>query len=1057
MRLSQICIDRPVLSIVMSLVILVFGIIALGRLPYRELPDIDNPIVSVLTVLPGAAPEVMETSVTQVLEEELVSIQGIRHITSVSREETSVIALEFELSRDLNVAASDVRDRVARAREGLPDEVKAPIVWKADSSGGGLIWMDLSGGGLDQIELTTLVETKIEDRLTKLPGVAKLHIVGQRRLAIRLWIDHHRLTARGLVIADVAEALRNSNVDIPSGRVESLDQEFTVRTPGELHTAEEYNALVIANFDGEPVRIRDVGEAVVGAENERSLVRVDGEVGIALGAVKQSKANTLDVAHAVKQEIELIRAELPEGINFRAVWDGSIFIEESIHDVTVTIFYAIGLVLIVIFVFLRSLRATIIPAVAIPISIVGTFAVLYFFDYSINILTLMGLTLAIGLVVDDAIVVLENVSRWIEEGTPRLEATRRGMAEISFAVVAASVSVIAVFLPLVFLTGTTGRLFREFGVTVAAAVAISGFVALTLAPALCARVLRRDSGDSSASVWLGRVVDRLRDAYARALAVSLGKRALVGVVGVAWVALGWLLFSTIDREFVPASDRGSIMIASIAPQGSTLEYTDRYHLEVERALLEIPEIDASIALVAPAWEGPPVVNEAIIFASLVPHRERERSQQEIVDALYHQFSKNPGIEVFPMNEPTLSIDWDAAPVSIVVTGPEITKVAAYTDEIVRRAREIPGLINLRSDLKLNKPQLIVHVDREQASDLGVSVQDVASTLRVLLGGVKLSTFKLHGETYEVIAQIDRSERASPTDLYGLYVRSQSGVMIPLASVVSVEETVTSSGLPHHDRQRAATITGHLLSGVPLGVTLDRISAIGSEVIPEESGYRIGFSGLSERFYESGSALGFAYLLAVLMVYLVLAAQFESFVHPATILVAVALSFTGALLALQLTTFANATLGLQLPEHTLNLFSQIGLVMLVGLVTKNSILIVEFANQLRKRGAEPFEAVTQAARTRFRPVLMTALSTIAGILPIAIGLGAGGEARAPLGVAVVGGMAFATLLTIFVIPVVYLGFTRLEDRIAAYSARRAQGSGSDGAGPLPAGVSGRSPS
>jgi multidrug efflux pump len=1045
MRLSQICIDRPVLSIVMSLVILVFGIISLGRLPYRELPDIDNPIVSVMTVLPGAAPEVVETSVTQVLEDELVSIQGIRHITSVSREEVSSITLEFELSRDLNVAASDVRDRVARARFGLPDEVKNPIVSKADSDGGGLIWMNLNGGGLDQIELATLLETKIEDRLTKLPGVAQLYVLGERRMAIRLWIDHHRLTARGLVIADVAEALRQSNVDIPSGRVESLDQEFSVRTPGELHTAEEFNALVIANFDGEPVRIRDVGEAVVGAENERSLVRVDGEVGIAIGAVKQSKANTLDVAHAVKEEIELIRAELPEDINFGPVWDTSIFIEKSIHDVTLTIFYAIGLVLIVIFIFLRSLRATIIPAASIPISIVGTFAVLYFVGYSINILTLMGLTLAIGLVVDDSIVVLENVSRWIEEGTPRLEATRRGMAEISFAVVAASVSVIAVFLPLAFLTGTTGRLFREFGVTIATAVAISGFVALTLAPALCARILRTDAKDTGVAVWLGRAVDRLRDAYARALAVSLGKRVLIGAASVVWVALGWLLFLAIDREFVPVSDRGSIMIVSIAPEGSTLEYTNRYHLEVERALVEVPEVFATLAIIAPGWAGPSAVNEAIMFSVLVPHNERERSQQEIVDALYFQLLTNPGIQVYPMNPPTLSVDWDASPISVVVTGPEIAKVAAYTDEIVRRAREIPGLVKLRSDLKLDKPQLIVHVDREQASDLGVSVRDVASTLQVLLGGLKLSTFRLHGETYEVIAQIDRSERASPTDLYGLYVRSESGVMVPLASVVSLEEAVTSSGLPHHDRQRAATITGDLLEGVPLGETLDRISALGAEVIPEDSGYRVGFSGLSERFYESGSALGFAYLFAVLMVYLVLAAQFESFVHPATILVAVALSFTGALL------------GLWAIGHTLNLFSQIGLVMLVGLVTKNSILIVEFANQLRARGAEPFEAVSQAARTRFRPVLMTALSTIAGILPIAIGMGAGGEARAPLGVAVVGGMAFATLLTIFVIPVVYLGFAHLEVWVAAHSVRRAQHLGSDGAGALPVGASGRSSS
>jgi len=549
----------------------------------------------------------------------------------------------------------------------------------------------------------------------------------------------------------------------------------------------------------------------------------------------------------------------------------------------------------------------------------------------------------------------------------------------------------------------------------------------------------------------------VRDAYARALVVSMRRPILVAAGSLVWVALGWWILSDIDREFVPVSDRGSIMIFSSAPQGSTLEYTNRYHIEVEKALLEVPEINASVAIIAPDWAGPPVVNEAIIFSDLKPRGERERSQMEIVDALYYQFSTNPGIEVFPINEPTLSIDWDSAAVSVVVSGPDIAKVADYADEIVQRSREIPGLVNLRSDLKLNKPQLIVHVDREQASDLGVSVRDVASTLQVLLGGLKLSTFKLHGETYEVIAQVDRAERANPTDLYGLYVRSDSGIMVPLASVVSVEETVTSAGLPHYDRKRAATITGHLLEGVPLGATLERISAIGREVLPADSGYRMGFSGQSERFYETGSALGFAYLLAIVMVYLVLAAQFESFVHPATILVAVALSFTGALLTLKLTTWANFWFGVQLPQHTLNLFSQIGLVMLVGLVTKNSILIVEFANQLRARGADPYEAVSQAARTRFRPVLMTALSTIAGILPIASGLGAGGEGRAPLGVAVLGGMTFATLLTIFVIPVVYLGFARLEGRMAAYSARRAQRSDPAGARALPAGASGRSSS
>jgi multidrug efflux pump len=1004
----------------MSLAILVLGFISLGRLTSRELPDIDRPIVSVLTILPGAAPEVVENSVTQVLEDEIIGIAGIRHISSMSREEASAISVEFHLDRDANVAAAEVRDRVARARGGLPEEAKEPIVSKADYDDDGLIWISVGGGGLDLIELTTLVETRIKDRLTKLPGVAGLQIEGQRRYAIRLWIDHHRLTARGLVIADVADALRRSNVDIPSGRIESLDQEFSVRTPGELRTAEEYNALIIANLDGELVRIRDIGRAEVGAENERSLIRVDGQVGIAIGVMKQANANALEVAQIVKAEIRDIRLELPEGVIFDPAWDVSIYIEHAVKDVTRTIFYAVILVLVVIFVFLRSLRATIIPAVAIPVSIVGTFAVLYLFDFSINTLTLMALTLAIGLVVDDAIVVLENVSRWIEQGTPRLEATRRGMAEISFAVVSATVSVIVVFLPLAFMTGVTGRLFREFGVAVAAAVGISGFVALTLAPALCARVLRTTAKESALGARLGRAMDRLRDAYGRALARALDRPLLMGAFGVVWVVLGWFLFESIDREFVPAADRGSIITYTEAPEGSTLAYTDRYQLEVEKALLEVPEIRSSLAILAPDWQGSPIVNQGIIFSALHPATERERSQQEVVDDLVSKFSKNPGIKVYPVNEPALSIDWDRAPVSLVVQGPDIRRVASYADEIVRRVRATEGLnerlVNVASDLKLNKPELVIRVDRERASDLGVSIREVASTLQILLGGLKLSTFKLGGETYEVIAQLDRAQRSSPTDLYGLNVRAQSGRLVPLDSVVTLEETVTAPALPHFDRLRTATITGYLLEGVPLGDVLLQVRAIAEDVVPDVGGYGVAYSGYSERFFESESALVFAYALAVVLIYLVLAAQFESFVHPLTILVAVAMSFTGALLTLWLT------------RNTLNLFSQIGLVMLVGLVTKNSILIVEFANQLRARGAAPLEAALNAAQTRFRPVLMTALSTIVGILPIALALGTGGEARAPLGVAVAGGMAFGTFLTLFLVPVVYLGFARLEGRL-----------------------------
>ena len=1025
MRLPQICIDRPVLSTVMSLVIAVFGILSLDRLPNRELPDIEIPIVTIQTVLLGAAPEVIETSVTQVLEDAIVGIGGIRHISSSSAEQLSSISLQFELSTDLSAAAAEVRDRVARVRRSLPDEVEEPIVSKADLDQGSM-WINFSAPSLSPLELTSLVEAQIKDRLSNLPGVASVYIEGERRHAIRLWIDHHRLTARGLVISDVADALRRENVDVPSGRVESLDQEFSVRMPGELRTAAEYDALVIAHRDGNPIRIRDIGRAAVGAENERTLVRINGQLGLGIGIAKQSKANTIEMARAVRAEVAAIREELPDDVTFEIVWDTTRYIEESIRDVTWTIAYAVALVLIVIFAFLRSLRATVVPAVAIPVSITGTFALFYFLDFSINTMTLMGLTLAVGLVVDDAIVVLENISRWIESGVSRLEAARRGMEEISFAVVASTLSVVAVFLPLAFMADMTGRLFREFGLAVAGAVALSGFVALTLAPALCARVLRTSDGVEQRAPSRSR----LREFYAHSLDAALRHPIVVAVFATLWVVLGWGLFETAGREFVPQADRGYVTEFSRAPQGSSLEYTSRYHEKVEDALSSLPEAASVIAIVGPAWSGVPDVTRAVSFVELTPSGLRERSQMQLVDELQAEFSQYPGLQIFPINEPSLGVDFYEPDVSLVVQGPDVRQVAAYADEIARRAREIPGLVNLDNNVRLNKPQLSVKVDRERASDLGIAMRDVATTLQILLGEIELSTFKLHGETYKVIAQLDREQRSEPSDLYGLYVRSHSGELIPLDSIVTLEETTTAPELHHYDRLRTATVTGYLLSGTVLGETLDRVRAIAEQVVPPNRGYRIGFSGQSERFYETGDALFFAYALAILMVYLVLAAQFESFIHPITILTAVALSFTGGLLALRLT------------NGTVNLFSSIGIVMLVGLVSKNSILIVEFANQLRARGLSVREAVHEAALTRFRPILMTALSTIAGILPIAIGFGAGGEARAPLGVVVAGGMFFATLLTFYVVPVAYLGLAGLEGRLSGRSLEPAEAADAD---------------
>jgi multidrug efflux pump len=1018
-RLSEVCIERPVLSTVMSLVIVLFGALSFARLPNRELPDVEPPGVTVTTVFPGAAPEVVETSVTQALEDQLVGVEGIKHLVSTSREQVSSISLEFELGRDVEAAANDVRDRVARSRSQLPEEVDEPIVAKRDADASPILWIALSGESYTQIELSQLVETRVKDRLAKLEGVSDVLVGGERRYSMRVWIDNPRLTAQALTIADVSQALRRENVDIPSGRVESSDREYTVRSLGELRTAEGYESLIVANVKGQPVRLRDVARVEVGPEDERKIVRFNGAPAVALGVVKQSKANTLDVADRVKAELDALGPELPPGVRMDVAFDSSGFIRESIEDVTRTIFEAALLVVLVIWVFLRSVRATLIPAVAIPVSIVGAFVALDVLGFSINTLTLMGITLAIGLVVDDAIVVLENVTRWIEGGAAPMEAARRGMREISFAVVAATVSAVAVFVPLTFLEDTTGRLFREFAVTVAAALLISGFVALTLSPALCARVLRRHR-EAGLSARLAGATEALGRAYGGAVARVLARPAPWIAVGVAWVALGAFLYGRVGEELMTDADRGNLLVLSRAPEGSTIEYTDRYQREVEAVARSQPEITKIFSVVSLGIGTPGLVNEGFLFTSLAPRAERERSQKQIVQDLRDPLAEVAGVEAFPF-EPSPLRSFRGAPVELVIQGPEVARLGTLSESIAGRLRAQRGFVNVQTDLFLNKPQLEVEIDRERASDLGVSVRDVATTLQILLGGLDLSTFKLEGETYDVVAQLPRPERSTPQDLLGLYVRGAGEQLVSLYSVVRAEETVAPRALPHFDRRRSVTVSAGL-GGLAQGEALERARAIAEEVVPAGEGYRITFAGESERFYEAGSALVFAYLLAVLVVYLVLAGQFESFVHPLTILVAVALSFTGALLALTLT------------GMTLNLFSKIGLVMLVGLITKNSILIVEFANQLRERGLSVQEATLEAARTRFRPILMTALATIVGILPIALGLGAGGESRAPLGVAVVGGMVCSTLLTFFVVPATYLSVERARERLAARRGR-----------------------
>jgi multidrug efflux pump len=1014
-KLWNICIDRPVLATVLSLVVMLLGLVSATRLQNREYPDVDPPLVSVTTVLTGAAPEVIETSVTQPLEDQLVGISGVRHITSVSSEEVSRITVEFQLDQDVDLAANDVRDRVARARQFLNSDVEEPIVSKQDADANPIMWFALSGDQYDQIYISTVAESQIRDRLSKLPGVASVILGGERRMSMRIWIDNVKLTAHQLTVADVASALQRQNVDIPSGRVEGDQTEFSVRTLGELKTPEEFGALTIAEINDGLIRLRDVARVEIGPETVRKLVRFNQKPAVGLGIVKQSNANTLDVARALKNEADEIRPILPPGLDFDVAFDGSIFVERALSDVRQTIVEAVLLVVVIIYVFLRSVRATIIPATAIPVSIIGAFSVLYFLGFSINTLTLMGLTLAIGLVVDDAIVVLENITRWIEGGTPPLRAAHRGMDQIAFAVIASTISLLAVFLPLAFLTDKTGRLFREFGITVAAAVAISGFVALTLSPMLCARVLRRTRDEGRASSTLSGAVEGLADAYQRVLTITLEYRKAVIAFGFAWVGLGILTLDSISREFIPTGDRSTVMTVMQAPEGATIDYTARYVEQAEDILFSTPEVDRSFGVVAPGLGGPGRVNEAAMFTSLAQWEDRDRVQHEIVDELRERMEKIPGLRAFPINPSAFRTSMTTAPISLVIQGPEVADLARYADEIASRLTMIPGLVNVRSDLEVNKPQLEIEVDRDRASTLGVSVRDIATTLQIMVGGLNLSEFKLGGETYNVITRLEADSRSTPRDLYQLNVRAESGEMISLASVARVRESVTPRGLSHFDRQRSATVTASLLDGYGLGEALDRTRDIASEVLPRDQGYRAVFSGESEDFYESGNALFFAYLLAVVIVYLTLAAQFESFLDPVTILVAVALSFTGALVTLMAV------------GETLNLFSQIGLVMLVGIVTKNSILIVEFANQLQESGRDLVDATIEAARTRFRPILMTALSTIVGILPIALGFGAGGETRASLGIAVAGGMLFSTLLTFFIVPAVHLTLARTRRR------------------------------
>jgi multidrug efflux pump len=1007
MKLSDVSIRRPVFASMVSAALVLFGVIGYSRLSVREYPDVDPPIVSVTTELTGANPQVVESAVTDILEEELSTVQGLRTLTSSSQEGFSRITLEFTLDRDVEAAAQDVRDKVARVRGRLPDDVREPVVAKEDADANPFFWLALSGENYDLLQLSDIGDRLVKQRLQTLPGVGSARIYGERRFSMRVWLSAAQLTARGLTVQDVQQAIRTRNVEVPAGRIESDRREFTVRSLGELKSPTEFANLVVSSQGGQLVKLQDLGHVELGAEDERSALRFNGTPAVAIGVIRQSKANIINVADAIRAELPKVQQALPPGVKLAVAFDESTFVKRSIKEAKETLVLAAGLVVVIIFLFLRNLRATIIPGLAIPASIVSTFAIMYFLGFSINNFTLLALTLAIGIVVDDAIIVLENAFRHQEElGEDPETAARRGTGEIGFAVIATTISLVAVFTPLAFLRGSTGRLFSEFGIAVAGSVVLSGLVALTLTPMLCAKILRVPQGHGRIYRALEAGFNGLAVGYGRALAVALRHRWVVGVGAIAVLVAAVGLFRSLKREFVPPTDRGWFLTIIIAPEGSSLAYTDGYQRRAEAVLGKTKGVESYFSVVN-LGDG---VSRGIIFSNLDDWSSRTRTVQDIINEVQPKFFGIPGVFAFANNPPAFG--W-GSPVNFVIQHPDFGQLARAVDTLVKRASAIKGLVNVDTDLRVNKPELAVSFDRDRAEDLGVPVGDVATTLQTLLGGTRTSTFTRNNKLYDVIVQLDPRERATPSDMTGLYLRGRDRQLVKLEAVASVKEGVGPRELNHFNRVRSATLTASLAPGFTLGEAIDSLQRIAAEVLPR--GSTTALAGESRELEESGSSLYFAFLLALLVVFMVLASQFESLVHPFTVLLAVPLAVTGALLTLWVA------------GSTINLYSQIGMILLIGLVTKNSILLVEYANQLKERGLATVEAVREAGRIRLRPILMTSVSTVMGAVPIALGLGAGSASRRPLGYSIVGGVLLSTLLTLFLVPVVYVVFDAVRQR------------------------------
>lgn len=1009
MSISSLSIRRPVLATVMSLVIVLLGIISFTYLGVREYPAVDPPIITVSTSYTGANAEIIESQITEPLEEEVNGIAGIKSMTSVSREGRSTITVEFDLDIDLETAANDVRARVSRAVRNIPPDADPPVVSKADADASPILFFNVKSDQRNLLELTDIAINTFKERVQTIPGVSSVQIWGEKLYSMRLWMDPSRLAALDLTPLDVLTALNQENIELPSGRIEGNTTELTVRTMGRLYSISEFENLIIRDAPSGTIQFKDIGKVELGPENERTILKRDGVPMVGVVLIPQPGANQIEIADEFYRRAAQIEQDLPEDVETAIGFDTTEYVRASIDEVQQTIFLAMFLVVLIIFLFLRDWRTTLIPIIVIPISLIGTFFVMYIAGFSINVLTLLAIVLAIGLVVDDAIVVLENIYAKVEQGMNSVSAGIVGSREIFFAIIATSLALVSVFTPILFLGGITGRLFQEFGVAIAGAVIISTFVALTLTPMLATKILKKDQKHSRFYIKTEPFYKWLNRKYRTSLETFMSRRWIAFPILIGSGLLIFLFFNVLQKELAPLEDRARIGLSASAPEGATFEYMDRYMDQLIAFIQDtVPEAQSIISVTSPGFGASSSVNSGFARIILTDAENREVSQQQIYDNLSETVGDLSGARTYLFQEQSIGGGRGGLPVQFVLQAPNNDKLKEILPLFMQEVNNHPVFSFAEVDLKFNKPELQVNILRERARALGVSAQDIAQTLQLSLSGQRFGYFIRNGKQYQVIGQVERSDRNEPLDLRSLYVKNSEGRLIQLDNVVRLEEQSSPPQLFRFNRYASATVSAGLARGQTIGNGIEAMESIADQVLDES--YSTALAGPSRDFAESSSSLWFTFVMALLLVYLVLAAQFESFRDPFTIMFTVPLALTGALFSLWYF------------GQTLNIFSQIGMIMLIGLVTKNGILIVEFANQRQHQGLSIYDAIVDAAAARFRPILMTSLSTVLGILPIALALGAGAASRTSMGIAIIGGLVIGSLLTLYVIPAIYSYFS-----------------------------------